>query len=452
MRRIFSRIAALNPLRWMMLLIAIAVMVRLAWSVALGPRQPRFDEGSYIAMAVNLADGNGYVNVGRGPAYWPPGYPSVLAASYVIFGRGPLTNILLQIALGTATCVLVSLVGTAAFGQRVGRLAALFLALYPTHVFYATLFLTEPLFALLFLGLVALLVQGAVKGTARSAGSGVAIGLAALVRPVILLLPMALPVWYWSQGSRRGTSLARALLVLLCALTVVSPWLMRNHAFTGRWTTISTSGGHNFWMGNYPGAFGGIAYRGSIMEHLRDGSEVDYSRGYRLGLAAISASPGHAAVRVLQKISYFFALETDGVIWNLKGLAQPPPIAVTLVLLAAANVAYLFVLSFSVLGLLCTPLKNPLASLFLVATGYFVVMAIVFLGDPRYHYGLVPIAVIFAAKGLIVDWPVLSKTVKAKDSTGRRKLVTWGAILLVFFVLIAANLGLKVLEFRALRT
>lgn len=436
----------------MMLLIAIAVMIRLAWSIALGPRQPRFDEIFYVGHAVNLADGNGYVDeTGRRSAYWPPGYPAVLAASYVIFGRGPLPPILLQIFLGTATCVLVSLVGSAAFGPRVGRLAALFLALYPTHVFYATLFLTEPLFALLFLASVALLLQGAVKGTARSAGGGVAIGLAGLVRPVILLLPMALPVWYWSQGLRRGTPLARALLVLLCTLTVVSPWLARNHGLTGSWTTISTTGGQNFWMGNYPGAFGGYAYPKSIMEQLRDGSEYDFSRGYRLGLAAITASPLHSGILVLQKVSYFFALETDGVMWNLKGLAQPPPMAVALVLLAAANAAYLFVLSFSVLGLLGTPWRNPLASLFLVATAYFVLLAMVFVGDPRYHYGLVSIAVIFAAKGLIVDWPVLSKTVKAKDPNARRKLVTWGAILLVFLVLMAANLGLKFLEFRTLR-
>jgi len=232
-------------------------------------------------------------------------------------------------------------------------------------------------------------------------------------------------------------------------LIAVSPWLVRNHGVTGRWI-ISTEGGQNFWMGNYPGAFGGYAYRQEINERLWDGSGYDFSRGYRLGLAAITASPLRAGIRVLQKMSYFFALETDGVLWNLKGLAQPPPMGVTLMLLGAANAAYLFVLSFAVLGLMSTPSKNPLASLFLVVTGYLVLVAAAFVGDPRYHYSLVPLAVIFAAKGLIEDWPVLSKSVKAKDPNARRKLLVWGAIVLVFLVLMVANIGLKALEFKTL--
>jgi len=447
---IFDRMAALSRGRWMLLLIGTALIIRCAWCIALSPRQPRFDERHYIAHAINLAEGKGYIDEeGRPAAYWPVGYPTVLATTYAIFGQSPWTGILLQVVLGTATCVLVSLVGVAAFGPSIGRLSALFLAVYPTQVFYSTLYLTEPLFALLFVASVALLLKSTERGTAPIAGGGFAIGLAALVRPVILLLPLALPVWYWRIGLRRNTTLVRTLLVLSCMLIAVSPWLVRNHGVTGRWI-ISTEGGQNFWMGNYPGAFGGYAYRQEINERLWDGSGYDFSRGYLLGLAAITASPLRAGIRVLQKMSYFFALETDGVLWNLKGLAQPPPMGVTLMLLGAANAAYLFVLSFAVLGLMSTPSKNPLASLFLVVTGYLVLVAAAFVGDPRYHYSLVPLAVIFAAKGLIEDWPVLSKSVKAKDPNARRKLLVWGAIVLVFLVLMVANIGLKALEFKTL--
>lgn len=72
-------------------------------------------------------------------------------------------------------------------------------------------------------------------------------------------------------------------------------------------------------------------------------------------------------------MSYFFALETDGVLWNLKGLAQPPP-----------------AICFAVLGLTYMPLTCPLASLFLLLTGYLVLVAVVFIGDPRYHFALIP--------------------------------------------------------------
>jgi hypothetical protein len=106
-------------------------------------------------------------------------------------------------------------------------------------------------------------------------------------------------------------------------------------------------------------------------------------------------------------VSYFFALETDGVSWNLKGLVQPPPRAVALSLLGVANSAYLFAICFAVLGLMYMPRTCPLASLFLFLTGYLVLVAVVFIGDPRYHFAFIPLALIFSAKGFIEDWPVL---------------------------------------------
>lgn len=127
-----------------------------------------------------------------------------------------------------------------------------------------------------------------------------------------------------------------------------------------------------------------------------------------------------------------------------------PPMAITLVLLAVANAAYAVVLAFAVLGLMGTPRKHPLASLFLLLTGYLVLVAVVFVGDPRYHYARVPFAVIFCAKGFMEDWAALAEGMKAKRPSARRKLLVWGAVVGVFLVLIVANLMLKMLEFSAL--
>ena len=147
-------------------------------------------------------------------------------------------------------------------------------------------------------------------------------------------------------------------------------------------------------------------------------------------------------------MTYFFALETDGVLWNLKGLPQPSKL-IAVVLLGIANAAYLFVLTFAILGLMGTPRTNPFASLFLVLTGYLVLVAVVFVGDPRYHYALVPLAAIFSAKGFIEDWPVLWKGMKENDSGVRRRLFRWAGIVVVFFMLMTANVVLKFLEFKA---
>jgi hypothetical protein len=75
------------------------------------------------------------------------------------------------------------------------------------------------------------------------------------------------------------------------------------------------------------------------------------------------------------------------VLWNLKGLAQPPP-----------------AICFAVLGLTYMPRTCPLASLFLLLTGYLVLVAVVFIGDPRYHFALIPLAFIrLLRQGRLLD-------------------------------------------------
>ncbi|MFN8626603.1 MAG: glycosyltransferase family 39 protein [Candidatus Binatia bacterium] len=443
-----DRVAALGRRQWLLLLVCMAVIARLVWCAALASRQPRFDERHYLALAANLAAGKGYVDeAGRPTAYWPVGYPAVLGASYRMFGESPMTGKLLQVLAGIATCLLVSCIGTSAFGLGVGRLAGLLLAIYPTHVFYTTLYLTEPLFTLCLVAAVALMLRGCTRGMAATAAGGVALGLAALVRPVVLLLPVALPLWYRCAGLRWRGVLARTLVTGCCTLLTVSPWLMRNHALTGKWTTIATNAGYVFWGGNNPDALRDDAQSQEINKQLREDSEVDAERGFRLGVRAIAAAPLRIGSLFVRKVSYFFGLETDGALWNLKGLPRPPSLAVTLLPLGVANVAYIFMLSFAILGLLGTPRREPLSSLFLVITGYLVAVAAVFVGDPRYHYGLVPVATIFAAKGWTADWPGLRRAIAANEPLAWQRLWNWSAILSVVLLLMATHLALKAVEF-----
>jgi len=247
-----------------------------------------------------------------------------------------------------------------------------------------------------------------------------------------------------------GTALVRTLLVGWCALLSVSPWLVRNRALTGNWTTIFRNRRPQLLIGNHPGALGGYAYRKEINEHLARGLRIQFRPGYRLGRRAIAAAPLRAGLRVVQKVSYFFALETDGVLWNLKGLAAPPSTAVTLVLLGVANAAYLCMLSFAVLADRHAA-ATSVAALFLLLTGYLVLVAAVFVGDP----------------GTTLDWcpghDLLSEGVPgglasavACGTSARCEraaaVAGIGAIVVVLLVLMTVNLALKAFEFRVLGT
>ena len=449
-----DRLASLTPARWWLLLISIALLTRLAWAAAMAPRQPYTDEVHYISHARSLAEGKGYVDEsGRPTAYWPVGYPALLSVFYRLGGESQAANTILQIALGIATAVILAWLGTMAFGPRIGRSAALLLAIYPNHVFYSTLNLTEPLFCFFVTASAALLLRGsrAVDRAANQvlplASAGIALGLGALVRPVLLLFPVVLPVWFWRLRWPMSKLLSQTALVAFGTLLTVGPWVLRNHAVTGAWFTISSTGGDNFWAGNYPGSLGGYAHPRQINEQVRWGTGDDEAREYSLGLHAIAQQPARAFLRVFQKASYFFALETDGALWNLKGFRQPP-LLLAVVLLGLANAAYLLVVTFAVLGIIRTPARHPLLSLFLLLTGYLVLVTIVFFGDPRYHYALLPLALIFAVKGWLDGLPWLRKPFDIKDQQRRRQLAMWGAVVGCYLLLIAVNLVLKFLEFR----
>jgi 4-amino-4-deoxy-L-arabinose transferase-like glycosyltransferase len=462
-----SSLTSSGGARWWLLLITVALLTRLAWAAAMAPRQPYSDEIHYIAQARSLAEGRGYVDEsGRPTAYWPVGYPALLSVGYRLGGSSGIVDTVLQIALSIATVVIVAWIGTAAFGAHIGRSAALLLSVYPNHVFYSTLYLSEPLFCFLVTASVGLLLRGAQINGARKqvlflAAAGISLGLAALARSVIVLFPAVLPIWFLRQSWPISKLLTRTALITLCATLAVGPWMWRNHAVTKKWFTISSNGGDAFWVGNYPGALGGYAgwldmgtrwrpedaRSNNLGDGLRMGTGDLETREYGMGLRAIDDHPAQAFLRVFQKVSYFFALETDGALWNIKGFGQPP-LALAPFPLALASAAYLVVVSFAILGIICTPGKHALVSLFLLLTGYLVLATVAFFGDPRYHYVLLPIASIFAVKGMLEGIPWLSKRFEGNERDRRRHLATWGSVVGIYLVLIAVNLVLKFLEFK----
>ena len=94
--------------------------------------------------------------------------------------------------------------------------------------------------------------------------------------------------------------------------------------------------------------------------------------------------------------------------------------------------------------------RHPLGGLFVLLCGYFVFITAIFVGDPRYHYPLVPFAAILAAKGLMDDFPALATAMRERLPEARSSLWVWGVIVAGFCGLMAANVALKMLEFSAL--
>lgn len=227
------------------------------------------DEQHYDALARNIVDTNTYAIVeGKPTAMRPPLYPAFIAVMYWISGD-PTPNWIriTQVLIGSLTILLVYRAGMILFGKKAALAAALIMALYPSHIIFSQLVLTEVLFTFLFFGFLLLAVKflnrhssqsdindgnGWIMGAISLAFlAGILYGLSTLTRSIIY--PMILPLtasFLLLKGTVRYRIACAALF--LCGITlVVGPWAYRNTRLFGQFVPVGTMGGLNLYMGNY---------------------------------------------------------------------------------------------------------------------------------------------------------------------------------------------------------
>ena len=420
----------------------VALTIRLGWVVLMADRGPRFDEVDYLGLAERLAAGEGYVDPsGNRVAYWPVGYPALLSLAFRILGPSIGVAVGLQVVLGVATCLLLSIVGSRILSQPAGRLAGLLLALYPTHVFYSSLHLTEPLFGLLLLGAIGCLVGERASRSPWQVGAGLLLGLAVLTRPLIVLLPLLLPLALRSAKRSRRQALVATVVVAASMSAVIAPWIWRNQELTGRWTTLTTSGGYNFWVGNFPQAVGGYVRTEDLPLPPEVEPPLDWHRGYSWGLEAIRDYPVRSLLRLPLKVSHLAAIESDGVLWNLKGFERPPPMWVTLPLLAVANLVYIMVLATATWALISRFRSSGIGEWTALLCGYTVLIVMVFFGDPRFHLPLVPFLLLGSAVIMTGEVPLPRPGVQG--SPERSQVRRWAVLMAGLLLLMGINLVVK---------
>ena len=180
-----------------------------------------------------------------------PLYPYFLAFLYGLFGTDAFYEVrLVGAALDAGTCAMIAYVAREHFGRVGGWAAGLSLALYGPMIFFATDLNPVPL--TLFLVTAAVLLLDGRATWPRFLAAGLALGLAAGTRPdVVLAGGLAVLVPY----VRRMTHAHR--LAGACAVGValgVAPVTGLNWAASGRPVLLTTSGGHNFYIGHNPAA------------------------------------------------------------------------------------------------------------------------------------------------------------------------------------------------------
>lgn len=405
-------------LAWIVAILAVALAARSFW-VAYAPVDPTerlsgADMQFYHGAAVALAEGEGYVNPqsGTNTAQWPPGYPFLLAGLYWLFGPSMPAAWITNIILGALTCVALYIVGCLMAGQRVGAIAGLLLAVFPGHVFFSSLLLSEILFT--FLTVVAMVVmllvarRGEDGSIPRLIVLGLIVGAAALVRGQGLFLVVVAGLLWWLYTADWERALQWTTVVLLTCVAVIVPWSIRNYVAMNGFVFISTNGGNNLWMGNHEGANGrlmwgvGLMLLGEAAELPPPEREVAKSNlALRLGLKFMFTHPWEELQLAGSKVRALYEDDEAALRW-IHAPEEGKPLRSVRVIADVADCFYFAALVVSAVGLLYwVGQRSSAVALPLLVVGVFTLGQLLFFGAPRFHFPMLASFCLLSAVGVV---------------------------------------------------
>jgi 4-amino-4-deoxy-L-arabinose transferase-like glycosyltransferase len=183
-----------------------------------------------------IATGRAYSYNGIvGTASRPPLYPAVIAALMRVTNHPHIAIVAVQIACGTATVALAASLASRAFGRRAGLITGSALALAPMSAHFTSSVMSETIFTFL------IVASMWAWQADRTAAAGVALGLAALTRPIAQPFIIALAIS--AALFRRAPRQRQRLRIAAFAMLTLAPWIARNVIQSGRFIVSDGSWG-----------------------------------------------------------------------------------------------------------------------------------------------------------------------------------------------------------------
>jgi tetratricopeptide (TPR) repeat protein/4-amino-4-deoxy-L-arabinose transferase-like glycosyltransferase len=184
-------------------------------------------------------------------------YPLFLSVVYFFSDCSILAAKIVQIVLGSVTCVLIYTVGMRIFGRAAGLAAGLLAAFYGPLFFFDLELLSAGWACFWAAALILLLLETAEKKSAGLCfGTGLCAGLSVLTRPNFVPFLLAAGVWLaivWIRGQAGRKKVATALVVAAGGFLLVTlPVAAKNWQVTGRFSFLPRTGGLNLYIGNNP--------------------------------------------------------------------------------------------------------------------------------------------------------------------------------------------------------
>jgi hypothetical protein len=383
-------------------------------AILLFPVDPISDYAWYLDRGRELAAGLGYVDAGIPTAFWPVGYPAILAAIIAVTGSDVGAPLIANLLFAAATGW-----GMVALGDRLGMprpatvVALLLWAIYPNAIFYAPQFASEGPYAPLLLWGLVLLID---RRWTFAILSGLLFGIATLIKAqsYVLPLPALLLLWAMRPDSGWRGIAARALLLHVAMFAVIAPWTIRNYRLFGEPVMVSTNGGATLLNGNNDLATGGyindaevpaierVYARTGVPKDQRTLRQLDYDhRAKALGWQWIREHPGAFAALVPRKLAGLWLIDGEAA-WAYE-MQFPEAARAIRIVRIADELLYLAILALALCGFVaaCHGLvvrrTMPGEAMLFLFPGFITAIAIVFSGQSRFHAPAMPFLMMAAA-------------------------------------------------------
>ncbi len=349
-----------------------------------------------------------------------PMYPYFLAALYKISGSSIAFAVLVNHILGALTAGFVYLTARELFSRSVALVAGLAVASYWVLIYMEGDLLVETLFMFFNAASLLFLTMGIRRRhLVYLAAGGLALGLATITRPSVMVFFPAIPLAIWlawprEAGGKRGWIAQSIVVAVACALPIM-PVMIRNYQVAHAIVPVGASGGVNFYIGNNPASDGSTAIvpgtRADWWGGYNDAiaiAEKDLGRKLKLsevsdyyfhrGFEYIKTHPGEAGALTLKKFQMFWGAgerANDKYIYFFWHLAKMKYVPLP---------GFWLVAPLAILGAVLLWRRRNELVMFYLFVGLYSIGVIVFFVNARFRLPIVPVLCMFAAYGAAYLW------------------------------------------------
>ena len=408
--------------RVLVAIVAVGFVARVVWVLMVDSPDPAGemtlgDQYSYYYYGREMAEGRGYVSytTGQPTAYYPVGYPAILAVLFWFVAHTPfpddylLAAQLLNVVVSTATIVFAYVIARRMFGHLAGLIAAGVLAVFPNLVFQVGSLQLETMFIFWCMAALCVVVThdwtAGPPSTRRLLLFGALLGVSVLVRPFSIWFLLAVLIAGLVAGFGWRKAAVAAAIPLGVVVLVSVPWTIRNAISLDAFVPTSTNTGDGLCLDRVDGADGG--FRWSTHEGCADPLLPEVERNSistRKAIGFVLEDPVRELLQIGRRARYMFGTDRDAIEASRlvgQGEVVSDSTASTLGDVSDAYFHAVTVLAVAGLGVAVVRRpRRPETVLVLVAMASLVAVPLLLWGSPRFHLPVSPLLAVLAGGAL----------------------------------------------------